>query len=108
MESDCYALRMVIYEILSRNIPFGTKNSIVVLYRLLEGERPECPTGEAGKLFTNNIWDMVERCWRLEPSKQVSAEDVLQCLEGKSPAVGGSGDWLDHLGGGSSGFPSFI
>ena len=91
MESDCYALGMAIYEILSGSIPFGPNNSIAVLYGVLDGERPKRPKGEAGKLLTNDVWDVVERCWKAEPSKRASAEDMLRCLEGRSPAVGRSG-----------------
>ena len=92
VESDCYALGMAMYEILSGSIPFGPSNSIAVLSRVLDGGRPGRPKGEAGKLFTDNVWDVVRRCWKTEPSERASAEDVLQCLEGESPAVDGSGD----------------
>ena len=81
-ESDCYALGMVIYEVLSGGAPFGTNLSLAVISKILGGERPKKPQGEAGKLFTAGIWDVVERCWKAEPSERASARDVLLCLEG--------------------------
>ena len=84
MESDCYALGMVIYEVLSGQVPFPTCSSFTALRKVLEGERPERPQGEAGKLFTDGIWSVTELCWMAEPSKRASAKDVLVGLEGKS------------------------
>ena len=88
-ESDCYALGMVVYGVLGGCAPFGTSNSLVVLRKVLNGERPERPQGEAGKLFTADLWNVVERCWRTDPSERASAGDVLRCLEGNSPSVSG-------------------
>ena len=61
-ESDCYALGMVIYEILSGCAPYDRYLSYIILSKILNGERPERPGGEAGKLFTDRIWGVVERC----------------------------------------------
>ena len=95
-ESDCYALGMVIYEILSGCTPFGT-GSLVILHRILEGERPGRPQGEAGERFTDDIWDMVERCWKTEPRDRPSAKDVLRCLKGNSPTVDSDSDQSDVI-----------
>ena len=67
--SDCYALGMVVYEILSGSIPFCTDNSFAILRRVLGGERPKRPEGDAGKLFTDGIWDVVVRCWEDQPKE---------------------------------------
>ena len=114
-ESDCYALGMVVYEILGGCTPFATNNFLVVLRKVLNGERPERPQGEAGKLFTSGIWNVVERCWRTDPKKRASARDVLRCLEGNSPRVDGydsrwdavSIDSLDYTEGSLGGFSLF-
>ena len=95
-ESDCYALGMVIYEILSGCTPFGT-GSLVILYKILEGQRPSRPQGEAGERFTDDIWDMVERCWKTEPRDRPSAKDVLRCLNGNSPTVDSDSDQSDAI-----------
>ena len=81
--SDCYSLGMVIYEVLSGQTPFSAYNGPTILRKVLDGERPERPQGEAGKLFTDGIWNMVEDCWKAEPSERITAKDILQGLEGK-------------------------
>ena len=87
-ESDCYALGMVIYEILSGRAPFAS--SLAPILKILRGDRPERPQGAEGVSFTDGIWRMLERCWNTQPSKRISAETVLLCLEGDSPP-----SWLD-------------
>ena len=97
-ESDCYALGMVVYEILSGTKPYGASISFATLRSILEGERPKRPQGEAGKLFAENIWSMVERCWKPQPKERASAKDVLWCLGGNPPTVGEADDQSDAEG----------
>jgi len=94
-ESDCYALGMVVYEILSGSTPFGTDNSFAILRRVLEGERPERPKGDAAKLFTGSIWSVVKRSWEDQPQDRASARDVLRCLGGDPNAEGEADDLSD-------------
>jgi len=86
-ESDCYALGMVIYEVLSGRTPYGRNRPYIILFKVLGGERPERPKGEDGRLFTDRIWDMVRCCWEPQPSERAKAKDVLACLEGNPPTV---------------------
>lgn len=82
-KSDCYALGMVIYEILGGCTPYDMINSFAILRKVLAGGRPKRPEGEAGKRFTPSIWGAVELCWRHHPHERPEAEAVLLALEGK-------------------------
>ncbi|KAF9644747.1 kinase-like protein, partial [Thelephora ganbajun] len=86
-ESDCYALGMVIYEVLSGQAPFATYSSFAIVAKVLRDERPERPQGERGGLFTDGIWEVVVHCWRREPSDRASARDVLLHLGGTLPPL---------------------
>ena len=79
--SDCYALGMVIYEVLSGLVPFSHHTNYAVAYRVLEGERPGRPQGAGGMWFTDDIWRISERCWVPERDDRASVQDVLQVLE---------------------------
>ena len=85
-QSDCYALGMVIYEVLSGQRPFAPARGPIVILKVLDGERPERPQGVEGKLFTDAIWRLLKLCWEPQPSDRPSAETVLLCLEGGSPS----------------------
>ena len=94
-ESDCYALGMVVYEVLSGQTPFAPAKVPTVIWKVLNGECPERPQGEEGKPFTDAIWGVLELCWKPQPSDRASAKVVLRRLEGtpspsrSSPDVGG-------------------
>ena len=79
--SDCYALGMVVYEVLSGRVPFYRHNGPAVIWAIMKGERPKKPRGEGGTWFTDGIWSVMERCWVPNPGDRPSVEDVLQCLE---------------------------
>ena len=83
--SDCYALGMVIFEVLSGQTPFIQYSSLAVIWKILEGERPKRPKGEQGVWFTDEVWGISERCWKPQPSDRISAETVLLGLERHPP-----------------------
>ena len=80
-ESDCYALGMVIYEVLSGQAPFAPFKDFIVMRKVIEGERPERPEGVEGTLFTDDLWATLNLCWTTEPESRPSIEAVLECLE---------------------------
>ena len=79
--SDCYALGMVVYEVLSGQAPFSRYNKYVAVGKVLKGERPERPQGVGGKWFTDDIWSILGRCWEPKPGNRPSIEDLLRRLE---------------------------
>ena len=78
--SDCYALGMVIYEVLSGHIPFHQHGNFIVPLRVSQGIRPERPGGPEGVLFKDDVWVVLERCWASQPNDRPSIEEVLKCL----------------------------
>jgi len=80
-ESDCYALGMVVYEVLSGQAPFAQFREFAVVRNVLEGGRPVRPQGAQGVWFTDELWRMSELCWAHEPNGRPNLNAVLQCLE---------------------------
>jgi serine/threonine protein kinase len=75
-QSDCYALGVVIYEVLTGKPPFAGYRNAYVVRMVLSGKRPPRPE-EEGNLFTDETWEVVERCWKKQPGDRPSAKDVL-------------------------------
>ena len=95
-ESDCYALGITIYEVLSGQIPFAPSKSSVVIRKITSGERPERPQGDDGRYFTDGVWRVVQRCWEHQPRDRIRARAILVGLEGNpiplEPPSNASGD----------------
>jgi serine/threonine protein kinase len=86
-ESDCYALGMVAYEVLSGKTPFAQHPLEVTLMKVLNGERPSRPRFLGGELFTDDIWNTLEHCWEHYPCDRLNAREILLCLEGNPVPV---------------------
>ena len=80
-ESDCYALGMVIYEVLSGQVPFALLKVLIAIREVIMGGRPQRPEGMDGVWFTDDVWEVVNLCWEAQPERRPSIETVFECLE---------------------------
>ena len=95
-KSDCYALGMVILEVLSGRTPFSGYADLVVTRKVTEGKRPGRPQGAEAVWFTDDLWGMLGQCWSPQPNDRPDLEVVFGCLERAStvwqPLPAGSDD----------------
>lgn len=84
-ESDCYALGMVIYEVLTGDAPFARYSGFVVIRKVLDGGRPDRPQGPQGEWFPGGVWEILGRCWEHRPGDRPSLDVVLLCLQDAAP-----------------------
>jgi len=80
-ESDCYALGMVVLEVLSGKPPFPGDSNLIVITKVINGEHPEKPQGKEEVRFTDDLWKILEQCWLPRPERRPAIDAVLQCLE---------------------------
>jgi len=80
-KSDCYALGMVILEVLSGKPPFPGDSNLIVITKVINGERPEKPEGKEEVWFTDGLWEILEQCWLPRPERRPAIEAVLRCIE---------------------------
>ena len=84
--SDCYALGMVILEVLSDKPPFAGYNNFVVMQKVIRGEHPKIPGSDgefwaAVRFADGGLRRTLEQCWSLQPMDRPAVKDVLACLE---------------------------
>lgn len=79
-ESDCYALGMVILEVLSGQAPYKQFKEVIVMRLVLDGKLPERPDGQEGMWFTDDIWRTLERCWSFQSKDRPTVNAVLKLL----------------------------
>ena len=77
-KSDCYALGMVVLEVLSGEPPFARDKDFIVMRKVIEGERPERPDGILW--FTDNLWRTLEQCWSPQPNDRPTIEAVFKAF----------------------------
>ena len=80
-ESDCYALGMVILEVLSGQPPFEGDWNYMSVVKVVEGKHPERPQGAKGVWLTDELWGVLEQCWSLQPTDRPTAEAICGHLE---------------------------
>ena len=79
-ESDCYALGMVIYEVLTGQPPFTSLRNDIVARKVADGQRPRRPEGVKGTWFTDELWEMLALCWATHAQSRPTIEAVGECL----------------------------
>ena len=79
--SDCYALGMVMYEVLTGHAPFPDCGILAVVTKVSKGERPRRPRDAERTWFKDDIWNLLERCWKRNPEHRPNIADVLRCLK---------------------------
>ena len=80
-ESDCYALGMVVLEVLSGRPPLASDKEFIVMRKIIDGERPARPEGPEGAWFTDDLWETLQLCWATRPESRPSVEAMLEFLE---------------------------
>ncbi|XP_072019772.1 uncharacterized protein [Amphiura filiformis] len=82
---DIFALAVVLWELLTRQVPFKGKENINIMYRVcIENERlpipPDCP-----QILAN----LMKQCWVTERQKRPSIDDMLSTIkEARISALG--------------------
>ena len=77
-ESDCHALGMVIYEVLSGKAPFAGLKDFIDIPKVVEGECPERPGVGEGLLLTDGLWEMLNQRWTTEPKSRPRVKAVFK------------------------------
>ena len=81
IESDYYALGMVVLEVLTGQVPFPHHTGLAVMNKVIDGERPGRPQGAEAAWFTDDLWGTLEQCWSPQPNVRPTVEFISECLE---------------------------
>ncbi|KAI6044492.1 kinase-like domain-containing protein [Pisolithus marmoratus] len=81
--ADIWSFGMTILELFTRKIPFHQYKPTVVMRKILQGEKPDCPTDEETySRLTDEWWAICLNCWGYKPVSRPTIEDVCARLRG--------------------------
>jgi len=62
-EADIYAFGLVIFQVLTGEIPFRKIRQTEMGYSVVRGLRPDKPEKASSIGFSDSLWDFAQRCW---------------------------------------------
>jgi hypothetical protein len=74
-KADIYSFGIVMWEVLTRRMPYQDRNMMFVVVEVLDGYRPKVP-GDCPHAFA----DLMQRCWRHEPEHRPDIDEVILYL----------------------------
>ncbi|KAJ7604656.1 kinase-like domain-containing protein [Roridomyces roridus] len=79
--SDVYAFAHVCYEILTAKVPFfQIINDAAVMFKIFEGSRPERLPSCMGSPVLDNLWNLLQHCWKANWTERPKIEEIVQRL----------------------------
>jgi len=84
-QSDCYALGMVIYEVLSGQSPYHKYTQGFAICKIIDGKRPKKPRMAARLGFTGELWEILEQCWLEDRNQRPDVDVILSTLNAAIP-----------------------
>jgi serine/threonine protein kinase len=83
--SDAYSFAMSILEMLTEKPPLYEHKRDLTIIRIMAMEgpiRPKRPMApEVMHWLTNEVWELLERCWTIEPAARPTMEDLMLDLK---------------------------
>jgi serine/threonine protein kinase len=81
VSSDTYSFAMLILECFTEKMPFPNikRDAVVSRDRTNKGLLPSRPNDlEGGKWVSDDLWDLMERCWSHSPDQRPTMEEIYR------------------------------
>ncbi|KAH7919118.1 kinase-like protein [Leucogyrophana mollusca] len=77
LASDVYAFACVCYEIYAGRPRFSELSAFQTILVVMEDRRPPRPTNHD---LDDSMWDLINRCWQMDPASRPATSDVVHAL----------------------------
>lgn len=79
-EADVYAFGMVILQVLTGLMPFHSLRDTEISYKVIKGDRPVMPTNADVMGISEDLWQLLARCWHTDSAQRPQIGEILQHL----------------------------
>jgi hypothetical protein len=81
-------------------VPFYDRgaNEIAVMFAVIQGIRPSRPAECSGTPALDNLWELIQECWRKESDARLKADQIVERLVGpliQATTTRSTSDWDD-------------
>ncbi|PCH44518.1 kinase-like protein, partial [Wolfiporia cocos MD-104 SS10] len=81
-KSDVYSFAMTMWEVFTEKIPFQdhARDATVIWTAVNQQRRPLRDPASHWRGLSDNIWELIDRCWNHDPAQRPFIDEVLQSL----------------------------
>ena len=90
--ADLFAFGMLAVEVFTGRLPFEGQENEAVVFLILGGVRPKMPENAQEVGLSVEMWELFESCWRQNPKKRPTMEEVVMRLRKFVGNVNGDGN----------------
>ncbi|GAB1524843.1 hypothetical protein RhiTH_007999 [Rhizoctonia solani] len=85
--SDVYALGMIVFEVISREMPYAGAKDSAIVFKVVGGVKPTRPEAHIPKGIepADRLWSMLNSCWANEPQERPNAFEVKNLMAKITP-----------------------
>ncbi|KAF9643108.1 kinase-like protein [Thelephora ganbajun] len=80
-QADIYAFGLVIFQVLTGELPFRRIRQTELRYSVVTGLRPDKPENASAIGFSDSLWGFVQRCWDSNRDLRPKVSEVVTYLE---------------------------
>ncbi|KAF9785123.1 kinase-like domain-containing protein [Thelephora terrestris] len=79
-QSDVYAFGLVIFQVITGELPFRGFGPTGHIYPVIEGKRPDKPDNAPAIGFSDPLWAFTQRCWHADMKERPQVAEVVEHL----------------------------
>ncbi|KAF9789265.1 kinase-like domain-containing protein [Thelephora terrestris] len=79
-EADVYAFGLVIFQVLTGEMPFRGVRATELAFNLVQGLRPDKPANAPTIGFSDSLWTFVQQCWHGDRNSRPRVVEVVEHL----------------------------